>query len=63
MGFDEAGNDVGDDKGIVGGKLGDIDCVAGYAVVVGLVNEFVDEVAFFLKHEGGGCELVDDVYA
>lgn len=62
IGFDEPGKDMGDDEGVMGGKLGDVDCVIGDATVVGLVNEFVDEVALCLEHKGGGCELVYDIY-
>ena len=62
IGFNEAGNDMRDDERVMGSKLGDINCVIGDATVAGLVNEFVDEVAFCLEHKGGGCELVYDIY-
>lgn len=62
MYFDEFCDDVGDDKRVVGFELFNGDGVVCDAFVVGDVDELGDKFAFFLEHERGCCEFVDDVY-
>ena len=59
--FDELCDDVGDDEWVVVCKFFDVDDGVFDTFFIGSVDEGVDEVSFFLHHECGGCELVDDV--
>lgn len=61
MCFDEVCDDVGDDERVVLCKFSDVDGGVVDAFFIGGVDEGVDEVSFFLHHECGGCEFVDDV--
>lgn len=59
--FNELCDDVGDDEGVVVCKFFDVDGGVVDAFFIGGGDKSVDEVSFFLHHERGGCELVDDV--
>lgn len=61
MRFDELCDDVGNDEGVVVCEFFDVDGVVFDAFFIRGVDEGVDEVAFFLHHECGGCKFVDDV--
>ena len=59
--FDELCDDIGNDERVVACEFFNVDGVVFDAFFIRGVDEGVDEVAFFLHHECGGCEFVDDV--
>lgn len=61
MAFDELCDDVGNDEWVVVCKFFDVDGDSFDTFFISVVDKGVDEVSFFLHHECGGCEFVDDV--
>ena len=59
--FDEFCDDIGDNERVVMCKFFDVDEGVFDTFCIGSVDEGVDEVSFFLHHECGGREFVDDV--
>ena len=59
--LDELCDDIGDDEGLVVCEFFDVNGGVVDTFFIRSGNEGIDEVSFFLHHERGGCELVDDV--
>lgn len=61
MCFDELCDDIRNNKGVVFCKFLDRNVVIFDTFFVCVFCKRIDEVAFFLKHESGGCEFVYNV--